>query len=94
MFFKIKTNTLFTRGILEIEKVALLNKLFSNVGLKWRNLFKKNRVYLFEDRVFLPVSVPVPPPDAEEDDAHADGHDAGEEDQLDPVDHVEGVHVD
>jgi len=42
----------------------------------------------------LPGPVPVPPPDAEEDDAHADGHDAGEEDQLHPVDHVEGVHVD
>ncbi len=55
---------------------------------------RKNCVYLLKDGILLPVPVPVPPPDAKEDDAHADRHDAGEEDQLDPVDHVEGVHVD
>ena len=50
--------------------------------------------YLFEDRIFLPGPVPVPPPDAEEDDPHADGHHARQQDQLHPVDHVERVHVD
>ncbi len=50
--------------------------------------------YLFEDRIFLPGPVPVPPPDAEKDDPHADGHHAGKQDQLHPVDHVERIHVD
>ena len=34
--------------------------------------------HLFENGIFLPCAVPVPPPDAEEDDAHADGHDTGQ----------------
>ena len=42
----------------------------------------------------LPGCVPEAPPNAGEDCAEADGDEPSDEDHLDPVDHVEGVHVD
>ena len=42
----------------------------------------------------LPKFVPVAPPNAYEDCAQTDGHGARQENHLEPIDHVEGVHVD
>ena len=51
-------------------------------------------MYLFEYWVRRPAAVPVAPPNAYEDCAQADGHGARQENHLEPIDHVEGVHVD
>ena len=51
-------------------------------------------VVLLELWLALPHRVPELPADAGKDGAGAHGDDAGDDDQLDPVDHVERVHVD
>ena len=51
-------------------------------------------MFLFKFWFPLPGDIPEAPADAGEDGAHADRYEAGDDDQLDPVYHVEWVHVD
>jgi hypothetical protein len=51
-------------------------------------------VILFKNVISLPSPIPVFPPDAHKYAAEAHGHYPRQQHQLDPVDHVERVHVD
>ena len=51
-------------------------------------------VILLENGVDFPDPIPISPADTQKDAPEEDGHDAREQDQLDPVDDVEREHVD